>query len=158
MRSKNSKVIAVNKRALHDYEVLEKIEAGIKLVGSEVKAVRNGNVNLRGSYVTLHETGKTPLLHVINLHIGKYEPAGPGQHEFTRTREILVKHKEREKLAAFMQEKGKTVVPLELCLAHGLIKVTLAVVQSKKLHDKRSTIKERDIKRKMQQEMRQKVK
>lgn len=161
--------IAVNKKALHDYEVLEKVEAGIKLLGSEVKALRHGTVHFPGSYVVARTPPQrqgarkrptslvpgskppVPVLQLINVHIGPYGPAGPGQHLPLRARTLLVRRKEAERIAGALTQKGHTAVPLELHLRHGLVKVTVALVRGKQLHDKRRTMKEREVKRALEQ-------
>jgi SsrA-binding protein len=156
--------VTVNKRAFHDYEVLESFEAGLKLVGTEVKAIRQGSVNLRGSYVIARSvpTGAKPkrgvapartILQVINMQVNAYGPAGPGQHDPHRPRELLLHAKERDRIAGALTEKGQTAVPLDVHFAHGLIKLRVAVVRGKKLHDKRRTLKEREVKRTIQRAM-----
>lgn len=162
-RPDSSATIAVNKRAFHDYEILEKIEAGIRLVGTEVKAVRAGAVRLQGSFVQPkrllvggsakrgRKPARTPelrdVLHVVNMQIQQYPPAGPNQHDPIRSREILLHRKQHDTLLGKVQEQGLTIVPLDVHLAHGLVKLTIGLGRGKKLHDKRRVMKEREVKR-----------
>lgn len=156
--------IATNKRALHDYEVIETLEAGIRLLGSEVKAIRKGHVNLRGSYVVPRRVSvpKTKrravtvvdVLHVVNMQVNSYGPAGPLAHDPLRARELLLSRKETDHLLVALQEKGRTAVPLDLHVAHGLLKLKIALVRGKQLHDKRRVLREREVKRTIERAVR----
>ena len=137
-----SKSVAKNRRAYHDYEVLETVEAGILLRGSEIKAVREGGAQLKGSYVTF--LGETPLL--TNVHIAPYKPAAGQQHDPTRSRRLLLKKSEIARLFGMIKTQGVTIVPLELYIKGKWAKVLIGVVRGKKLHDKRRDIKERETK------------
>lgn len=157
-------VLAVNKRALHDYEVIESLEAGIKLLGSEVKAIRKGHVNLRGSFVVprrvaIPKTKHRPqtivdVLSIVNMQVNAYGPAGPLAHDPIRARELLLNRKETDRFLGALQVKGQTAVPLDIHLAHGLVKVRIALVRGKQLHDKRRTLKEREVKRTIERAIR----
>lgn len=141
------KVVAQNRRARYDYEILETIEAGIILSGQEVKSCRMSHVNLSGAYVSFLR-GKPILKHA---KISPYASAGNlPDYNPERDRELLIKKGEREKLETQMEEKGMTIVPLEV-RAGKFIKVLLAVVRGKKKLDKRQTIKERDIARRVRE-------
>jgi SsrA-binding protein len=129
------KVIATNKKAFHDYFVLEKIEAGIVLMGTEVKAIREGRLNLKDSYATVR-AGEAFL---INCHISPYSHGNRENHDPTRSRKLLLHLREIQKLIGKTQEKGLTLVPLRVYLKRGKVKVELGVVKGKKLYDKRET-------------------
>ncbi len=134
-KSIGEKVVATNKKAFHDYFILEKIEAGISLLGTEVKAIREGRLNLKDSYA-LVRGGEIFLLH---CHISPYSHGNRENHDPTRTRKLLLHEREIRKLIGKTQEKGLTIVPLRVYLKRGLIKVELGVVKGKKLFDKRET-------------------
>jgi SsrA-binding protein len=134
-KSIGEKVIATNKKAFHDYFILEKIEAGISLLGTEVKAIREGRLNLKDSYA-LVQGGEMFLLH---CHISPYSHGNRENHDPIRTRKLLLHEREIPKLIGKTQEKGLTDVPLRVYLKRGLIKVELGVAKGKKLFDKRET-------------------
>ena len=129
------KVIATNKKAFHDYFILEKLEAGIALVGTEVKAIREGRLNLKDSYAFIR-AGEAFL---INCHISPYSHGNRENHDPTRSRKLLLHMKEIRKFIGKTQEKGLTLVPLRVYLKRGRIKVELGVARGKKLYDKRET-------------------
>lgn len=135
---------ATNKQALHDYEVLEKISTGIVLSGSEVKSVRNGNINLKGAYVTVHN-GEVML---TGAHIGLYKPAGP-QKEYDpyRSRKLLLQKKEIARIIGKLKEKGLTAVPLSVYTCRSRIKVDVGIARGKRQFEKRELIKKRDVDR-----------
>ena len=135
--------IAFNRKALHDYHVLEQFEAGIALLGTEMKSIREGNVNLRDSYARV-EHGEMWLL---NVHIGPYSHSGYSSHEEKRQRKLLLHKNEITSLAGKIAVKGVTLVPLRLYFKGSRVKVTLAVVKGKQVHDKRETIRRREIDR-----------
>jgi len=137
------KLIASNKKAFHDYHVLDKIEAGLALTGTEVKSLRDGNANLKDSYVTLKE-GEAYL---YGAHISPYSHGNLENHEPERTRKLLLHKREIEKLHGQTAEKGLTVVPLRLYLKNGRVKVEIAVVRGKKQYDKRETERTRELDR-----------
>jgi SsrA-binding protein len=137
------KVIATNKKAFHDYFILEKLEAGICLLGTEVKAIREGRLNLKDSYATVRE-GETFL---INCHISPYSHGNRENHDPTRSRKLLLHLREIRKLIGKTQEKGLTLVPLRVYLKRGNIKVELGVARGKKLYDKRETERRKEADR-----------
>lgn len=137
--------LAVNKKARFEYEILETYQAGIKLTGPEVKSVRAGHIQLLGSYVLVRGT-KVSLL---NAHISPYKPAYLNNAEPTRSRELLLRKSEIEKITQKV-ESGLTCVPLSIYVKNNLVKVEIAVAKGKKLHDKRRTIKEREGQRESQ--------
>jgi SsrA-binding protein len=137
------KPLAVNRRARFEYEILEKLVAGIVLTGSEVKSVREGRVNLGDGHVAF-EAGEPYL---VSVHISPYDNAGYANHDPLRRRKLLLKKREVTRLIGKVTEKGLTVVPLAIGVEGNWIKVELAVARGKKLHDKRETIKKRELDR-----------
>lgn len=135
------KELARNKRVYFDYQILEEIEAGIELLGFEVKAAKAGKINLAGSYARLIE-GQVQL---IGADIAPYQPKNtPKDYDPQRTRRLLLTKKEVKYLTGKMNEAGLTVVPLRAYIKGRLVKVALGLVRSKKKHDKREVIKKRD--------------
>jgi SsrA-binding protein len=142
-REQAQRVIAENRKARHDYHVLETFEAGVALLGTEVKAIREGRVNLRDSYARV-ENGEVWLL---NVHISPYSHRGYAQHAELRQRKLLLHRHEIRKLVGKTAEKGLTLVPLDLYFKKGRIKVRLALAKGKQAHDKRETIRRREVER-----------
>jgi len=146
------KQVAVNKKARHDYEVLKQLEAGLALLGSEIKSIREGRVQIREAYAR-PEDGE---LWLHGAHISQYGPAGGDGHEPTRPRKLLLhKHQIRE-LSRAVLEQGLTLVPLRLYLKDGIAKVEIALVRGKKRHDKRASIAKRDAEREIARAVRHK--
>jgi SsrA-binding protein len=143
------RVIASNRRARHDYHVLETYEAGLSLWGTEVKSARAGKVQLKDSYVEFR--GGEAFL--VGAHISEYSHGNRENHLPERERKLLLHRKEIAKLAARVVAKGFTVVPLEVYLKHDRIKVQVALVQGKKLHDKRETERRREQEREAREAM-----
>lgn len=143
--------LATNKRAYHDYEILETYEAGLVLTGPEIKAVRAKKLNLRGSYGRLvYRTGsKEPEATVLNLHIGA--PTDP-----TRTRVLLMHRKEINRLIGKLEEKRLTLIPLKLYLKRGMAKLELGLAKGKQLYSKKESKKRKDITREVERAMREK--
>ncbi len=132
---------------MHDYELLERLEAGISLWGHEVKAVRAGNVSLKAAYVTIGPLGAA----LLNAHIGKYANAGElSGYDPTRTRLLLLKKKEIAYLRGKTHEQGLTLVPLSVYTKRNLLKLEFALARGKSKFDKRHSIKEREWKRRKQ--------
>jgi SsrA-binding protein len=142
-REKAQRVVADNRKAYHDYHVLETWEAGIVLLGTEIKAIREGRVNLRDSFARL-DKGE---LWLMNVHISPYSHTGYAHHEERRQRKLLLHRHEILKLAGKVKEKGLTLVPLQLHFKGGRLKATLALVKGKQMHDKRETIRRREVDR-----------
>ena len=140
------KTLARNKKALHEYQILETYEAGIALVGPEVKSIRAGKVSLAESFARV-ERGEV-WLH--DMHVSPYDPASRWNADPLRARKLLLHTREIRKLIGATEQKGLTLVPLELYLSKGKVKVALALARGKKLHDKRESLKQKDIKREMQ--------
>ena len=135
--------IADNRKAFHDYHVLDSWEAGVVLLGTEVKAIREGRVNLRDSYARI-DRGEVWLM---NVHISPYSHTGYSHHEERRQRKLLMHQHEIRKLTGRVVEKGLTLVPLQMYFKDGRVKVQLALVKGKQLHDKRETIRKREVDR-----------
>jgi SsrA-binding protein len=129
------KLIATNKKAFHDYFILEKLEAGIALMGTEVKAIREGRLNLKDSYAMV----KSGEIFLLNCHISPYSHGNRENHDPTRSRKLLLHANEIRKLIGKTQEKGLTLSPLRVYLKRGKVKVELGVAKGKKLYDKRET-------------------
>jgi SsrA-binding protein len=137
-------LVADNRKAFHDYHILETFEAGIALLGTEVKGIREGKANLRDSYARV-EQGEVWL---YNVHINAYSHRGYANHEPTRRRKLLLHRAEIRKLIGKTVEKGLTLVPTRMYFSNkGKIKVSLALARGKQLHDKRETIKRREVDR-----------
>ncbi len=137
------KVVATNRKALRDFFVQEKHEAGLVLRGSEIKSVRAGQVNLAESYVR-DERGEMWL---VNAHIAHYDPASRQNHDPLRPRKLLLHRTEIARLRERMQQKGLTIIPLRMYLSGGRAKVEIALARGKKQYDKRQAIAERDSRR-----------
>ncbi len=144
------KMITVNRQAYHDYEVERTIEAGISLVGTEIKSIRDGKVNLRGSYAI----ARKGELWLENAHIAVYEQGNRYNHEPTRNRKLLLHRREITQLQARVETKGLTLVPLKLYLKGGKAKIELGLCRGRKLYDKREAITERDVKREIERTFR----
>ncbi|MGH7668673.1 MAG: SsrA-binding protein SmpB [Gemmatimonadaceae bacterium] len=137
--------IARNKRARHDYHILEAWEAGLVLTGTEVKSLRDGKASLVDAYGIV----KQGEVFLLNLHISAYKEGSYNNHEPTRTRKLLLHRRQIRRLIGAVEREGLTLVPLDLYFKHGVAKVTLALGKGKKLHDKRETAKARDAEREM---------
>ena len=135
--------IAKNRRARHDYAILDTYEAGLVLTGSEVKSLRDGKANLSDAYGIV----RNGELFLLNLHISPYERASYNNHEPTRTRKLLLHKREIRRLIGAVERQGLTLVPLELYFKRGVAKVAMALGKGKKLHDKRDAEKQRDADR-----------
>lgn len=139
----DERLIADNRKALHDYHVLDTFETGIVLLGTEVKGIREGRANLRDSFARV-ERGEIWL---YNVHINPYSHRGYADHDPRRRRKLLLHKAEIRKLIGKTTEKGLTLVPLRLYFKNGRVKVALALAKGKQAHDKRETIRRREIDR-----------
>lgn len=137
------KVVAQNKKAYHDYFILDTYEAGIELKGTEIKSVRKGSANLKDSYIRI----KNNEAFIENMHIAPYEQGNIFNHEPLRTRKLLLHKKEIKKLQKEVKENGLTIVPTKLYFNTSKLKVEVALVRGKKLYDKRQDLKAKDAKR-----------
>lgn len=143
------KIVATNRRARHDYEILETVEAGLSLVGSEVKSLRAGKASLREAFAM--PRGKEIFL--MQMHIPPYEKTGYAGHEPERPRRLLMHDREIRKFAARAEAEGLTLIPLRLYFRGKYAKIELAVGRGKKRHDKRAAIKERETRREISREL-----
>lgn len=144
--SSGVKVLASNRKARHDYIIEETMEAGIVLTGTEIKSIRAGRVNLQDSFAMIRN-GEVWL---IGAHIAPYTHGNRENHEPRRDRKLLMHRREINRLAGKIQEKGWTLVPLQIHLRGGKAKVELGIARGKKLYDKRESIAKRDYDREMQ--------
>ncbi|MBN1914554.1 MAG: SsrA-binding protein SmpB [Parachlamydiales bacterium] len=138
-----------NKKAFHDYEILETLEAGLVLVGSEVKSLRHHEGSLQDAYIVV----KNEELWLINASISPYRYGGSYGHKERRERKLLVHRNEIIRLKKESHEKGVALIPLELYLKKGVIKIKIAIAKGKKLHDKRAHIKEKEAKKQIEKLM-----
>lgn len=146
-------IFHTNKKALHDYTVLESYEAGIMLTGAEVKSVRLGSVSLKGAYVVPHYVpGNLPEMSLINCHISAYQKAHSSHGSPPeRTRKLLLKRREIQSIIGKLKQKGLTLVPIKMYNNGSKIKVELALVKGKKKYDKRQEIKKREVEKKIRE-------
>jgi len=142
------KIIATNRKARYNYEILDTIEAGLSLVGSEVKSLRDGKATLKDSYAL----SKYNELFLMNMHIPPYEKAGYSGHDPERPRKLLLHAKEIRKLISMIDTKGITLVPLKLYFRGKYAKMEIGICKGKRSHDKRAAIKEREVKRDIERE------
>jgi len=140
------RLIAQNRRASHDYFILDTVEAGLVLSGTEVKSLRQGKASLAEAYATV-ESGE---VWVLQLHIPPYEQGNRWNLDPTRRRKLLLHRAEIEKLAKAVAQKGQTLVPLRLYFSRGYAKLLIGIAKGKKTHDKRQSIAERDARREIQ--------
>ena len=148
MAEQGHKIIARNRRARHDYEIVDTLEAGIVLRGTEIKSIRAGKVNLKEGYVRI-QNGEV-FLHGVN--IPPYEQAGVFNHDPVRVRKLLLHHQEIDRLRARLEEKGLTAVPLSLYLLRGRAKVEVGVGRGRQQHDHRETARRKDDEREAHRE------
>jgi len=150
MRSSGARVIAKNKKAFFNYEILETFEAGIALLGSEVKSIREGRISLKESYAEVRD-GEVFL---VSCHISPYPPANRLNHEPLRVRKLLLHRREIKRMLGKIKEKGLTLVPTQVVITtKNRIKVELSLARGKRTHQKREVIRERDREREMQAEL-----
>jgi SsrA-binding protein len=149
-KSSAAKNLAKNKQAFFNYIVDETFEAGIVLAGTEVKSVKNGKFSFTDSYARIRDKE----LWLIGLHISPYDFGNIHNHEPLRDRKLLVHKQEMKRLARKVDEKGFTLVPLRFYLKNGIVKVEIGICKGKKTHDKRESIKQKDLKREAEREMR----
>ena len=139
-------LVASNRRALHDYEILEKVEAGLVLLGPEVKSLREGRANLSDSYAVLRR-GEAYL---VNAHVSPYAQASRENPDPRRERKLLLNRSEIRRLAGKVAERGLTLVPLSLYFKNGRAKVELGLARGKRVYDKRQTLKRRELEREIE--------
>lgn len=138
--------IVKNKKALFNYEIIEKYESGIVLLGTEVKSLRERAVNMSDSYASF----KKDELFIVNMHISQYHFGNINNHEPLRERKLLMKKRELKRLFGKVKEQGLTLIPISLYFSKGKVKVEIALAKGKKLHDKRETLKRKTLDREME--------
>jgi len=143
------KIVASNKKAYHDYFIDSTYETGIVLVGSEVKSIRLGGVNLKDSFCII----KNGEIFILNMHVSPYEKGSYFNEDPRRTRKLLMKRAEIDKLLGKVSAKGYTLVPTKIYFKGGLVKVEVVLARCKELHDNRDSIKEKDMKRDLQRQL-----
>jgi len=139
------KIIASNKKAYHDYEIEATFEAGLVLMGTEVKALRLGQVNIKESYCRI----RNGEVFINNMNISPYEQGNRENHDPTRLRKLLLHHAEIDKLIRLTEQKGLTLLPTKIYFKNSLVKLEIGVGRGKKLHDKRQTLKSKEANREM---------
>lgn len=142
----NKKVISTNRKAFHDFTIFDKYIAGIVLMGTEIKSIRKGAVNLKDSFAKI-EDGE---IFLYNCHISPYEQGNRYNHEPERIRKLLLNRKEIEKILGKIKKENYTIIPLELFLTNGFAKIEIGLAKGKKLHDKREDITKKTQTRDMQ--------
>jgi len=144
MNKTNQNFVTKNRKAYHEYFISDEFDAGISLLGTEVKSIRNGQINLKDSYAKI----KNNEVFLVNCHISPYNHAGVSNHEPERPRKLLMRKREIQKIRKSIEEKGNTLVPLRVYIsAKGLIKVILGIGKGKRNYDKRATLAEKQTKR-----------
>ncbi len=148
------KIVAANKKAYHNYEIVESFEAGVALVGSEVKSLREGRISLKDSYGEVRN-GEVFLL---QAHISPYEPANRFNHDPLRERKLLLHRQEIKRLIGKIREKGYTLIPTKVMFNDkGKVKVEISLAKGKRAYQKKQAIKERDLEREMQAELKRRL-
>jgi len=148
-KQNQSNIFSKNKKAYFDYEILEKIETGIVLTGEEVKSIRNNQANLKGAFIDIENN--EPFLN--EAHISRYKFSSNKNYNPKRKRKLLLRKNQIPKINQAINEKGKTVIPLELYKKNGLIKMLIGIGRGKKLHDKRETLKRRAQEKEIKQKL-----
>lgn len=148
--------LATNKKALADYKILEKMEAGLVLSGAEVKSAKSGGINLKNSHISVHPSGEVWL---VGCHISPYKPAAANQANYdpTQSRKVLLKRREIDSLIGKIKQKGLTIVPISVYTKGSFVKAEIAIVTGKKKFDKRESIKKRELDRDIRRRMREKA-
>jgi SsrA-binding protein len=150
----NARVVCRNRRARHEYDLLDELECGVQLVGSEVKSIRASKISIEEAYVRVKD-GEVWLL---NCDIAEYPQATYMNHEPRRPRKLLMRRSEVRKFAEAAAQKGLTIIPLDVHFSRGLVKLNVAVARGRKLHDKREKLKQRTDQKEMRQAVRRVVK
>lgn len=150
----NSRVVCRNRRARHEYDLLQDLECGIILLGSEVKSIRANKISIEEAYVRV----KDSELWLLNCDIAEYPQATYMNHDPRRPRKLLLHRREVRKFAEAAAQKGLTLIPLDVHLVRGLVKLTVAVAKGRQLHDKREKLKQQSAQQEMRQAVRQNVK
>ena len=153
VKERKFKSVAKNRKAYHDFEVIQVFEAGVALWGTEVKSIRQGKISLQEAYANFKDADSLELF-LLNFHISPYEHGNRENHEPKRPRKLLLKHRELVKLKTGVQEKGLTIIPLSIYFSGPYVKIELGLVRAKKKYDKREAVKERDTEREIRKKYR----
>lgn len=154
IESAGKRSIARNRKAFHNYHIIDRIEAGVVLVGTEVKALREGKVNLKDAFAEF----RGGEIFMLNLHIGQYSHATVFNHDPERPRKLLLHRREIRRFIGKVAERGFTLIPLSLYFKGGLVKVELGLARGKRVYDRRKDIEERQRKRDLERELREREK
>ena len=149
--SEGIKIVATNRKAGRDFNLEDRYEAGLALLGTEIKSIRAGRVNLSDGYVQVRDSE----LWLLNVHIARYDPSGGYGHEPLRARKLLLHRREINRLIGRVTERGYTIVPTRLYLKHGRAKVEIALARGKRKYDKRQAIAKRDSEREIERALRE---
>jgi SsrA-binding protein len=149
MSDEKIKIIATNRKARHEYIIEDTLEAGLVLLGTEIKSIRAGRANIQEAYITYRD-GE---MWVLGMHISAYDPAHRMNHDPLRPRKLLLHRREIARWVARSQQRGYTMIPLQLYLRRGRAKLEIALAKGKKIYDKRESIAERETKRRIEREM-----
>jgi SsrA-binding protein len=144
------KIVAENRKARFDYSIIDTYEAGIQLMGTEVKSLRNGSCQLKDGFCEF----QNDELYMLKVHIAEYKQGAYANHSLERRRKLLLHRQEIDQLLGKVKERGLTIIPLKVYFKEGFAKVEIALVKGKKAFDKRETIKERDVNRDLEQRRR----
>jgi SsrA-binding protein len=150
-KPKDMKMVAENRKARHDYEILDRMEAGLVLLGTEVKSAREGRVNLKDSYVSTRD-GE---LYLVQCHISPYTHSYYDNHDPLRERKLLMHKQEIRRLIGKITERGLTLIPLRIYFRKGKLKVELGLAKGKRAHDRRAAVRERDLKRDVEAQLKE---
>lgn len=145
----DNKVLAQNRKANHDYTILDTIEAGLVLTGTEIKSVRQARMNLKDGYCSF----KNGEAFLVGVHISPFEQGNIFNHDLLRTRKLLLHKKQIQMLEQEVRQAGNTVVPLKVYIKNGVAKLLIGIAKGKKNYDKREALKQKDIKRDVQREL-----
>ena len=147
------KTITVNRKARHDYHILRTLEAGLSLLGTEIKSIREGRVSIREAYVRPDDSE----MWLVGAHVAQYPPAASANHDPTRRRRLLLHRRQIAELRRAVESEGATIVPLRLYLKNGRAKLEIALARGKKRYDKRAAIAKREAERQMERAVRRKA-
>ena len=145
----SEKIVSVNRKAAHDYFLVERFEAGIVLTGTEIKSIRKGKVQFKDAYITFIKNEA----YIKEMHIAPYDHGNIFNHDETRTRKLLLHKKEIKKISEKVNTQGLTLIPLKLYFKNNILKVELGICRGKKNYDKREALKEKDIKRNINKQL-----
>ncbi|WP_276537016.1 SsrA-binding protein SmpB [Anaerosalibacter massiliensis] len=151
MGKSDLKIVARNRKARHDFFIEEVIEAGIVLKGTEVKSIRQGRCNIKDAHAIIENSE----VFLYNMHISPYEQGNRYNEDPLRKRKLLLNRREINKLIGYTAQKGYTLVPINVYIKNGLVKIELAIAKGKKLYDKRDTIVKKEVERKLQREFKE---